>query len=305
MCIYLGVISYIRLSGFTGFTIWMLVYFSKKIKFKDICKFFSIFSSIFLIAAIFFNKIGLLKSYLIVDNSSRLRNSLGFKYVSYPSEMIFFIICAYGIARGKKITLAEITALELVNAYIYFFTKTRDPFFLSTVFLIALIGVRYNLLSRIFYRGKLIFKYIFVINFGAISYFTFCLPTNLFAKLDKIVSYRLTFNRANFEIYGNSLFGKQLLFHTQDSTTSIENTSYNFIDSFYFQSMLGAGWLYLIIILGMFTVICKKAIQHNQFILLSSLIIISINAMFDPFLLVLWYSPFALLLSKAFSSKIE
>ena len=59
------------------------------------------------------------------------RFSLGFNYVSFASQRMFFALCSYLMFRGKKITYMELLALFLATIYMYQQTSTSSPFYLS------------------------------------------------------------------------------------------------------------------------------------------------------------------------------
>ena len=79
------------------------------------------------------------------------------------------------------------------------------------------------------------------------------------------------------------------------------SNNYDFIDSSYFQMLLVNGWLFFGIILILFTQVCREAIKQKNIFLSIALCLIAIHSMFDPQLLMPWYSPFCLLLGNTFS----
>ena len=101
--------------------------------------------------------------------------------------------------------------------------------------------------------------------------------------------------------FGTSILGKHVVFSGYDAFGSSLN--YNFVDSSYIQNLILNGWLYTLIIVVLFTLITYKLVQNNQEYLIAVLVIISIHSMFDPQLMLLWYSPFPFLLGKTFKEK--
>lgn len=287
--------------GIILFTSSMFIIVGGNINFNSILKTFIWFSSIILCFTIIFNKFGIIADGITMDLLSiRTRRSLGFKYYSYPAHIIFYLIGAVVVYRGKKITYFELLVLEIANTWIYLQTDTRTSFLLSS-FLIS-----YALIKKIFHCKKglikfkamrVIYSFSFLISFLLICIISFRLSSARFVTLNKLFSGRLSLNAGNFSRYGLALFGRNITFNTSDPNF------YNYIDSAYLQILLIDGIVFFIVMMIMLTYTTIKITNEGNDSLAMVLFIISIFAMFDPQLIWAWYSPFCLLMGMCISLK--
>lgn len=279
----------------------ILIISSRNINFETILKGFLFFSIVVFLLGLLLNYCGILPSMIRIEGL-RLRNSLGFSYVSFPSQVLFYILAAWVVWRKEKISYIELAILGIFTIEIYEKTRTTSPFVLS----VLLIG--YVLLLKIFNLSSIITRFkltrilsslTFPIAFFSLLWLMFKAPSSIFQKVDQMVNNRLSLSLNGIKEFGSSLLGKKAVFSGYDAFGGSLN--YNFVDSSYIQSLILNGWLFTIIIIFLFTVVCVKAVREKQEYLIVVLIIISIHSMFDPQLMLLWYSPFPFLLGKTFN----
>lgn len=281
----------------------IFIVISSNINFNSVLKTFLLFSGLIFVSALILNAVNFLPSMVRMEGA-RLRNSLGFSYVSFPSQSLFYIICAWIVWRKNTITYLELIGLELINLYVYSFTKTTSPFVLGSFLII------YVSLLKIFHFGKLITRFrltrflasfTFPISFIVLWWLLLYAPSSIFYKINQFVNNRLVLSVNGLQQFGVSVLGKKVTFSGYDVFG--QSTNYNFVDSSYIQSLILNGWLYTVLIIGIFTIICIYAVKKKKEYLAVVLIAISIHSMFDPQLMLLWYSPFALLLGKVWNLK--
>lgn len=63
-----------------------------------------------LFVTILASKMGIISN-MLMSADSGYRYSLGFNYVSFASQRMFFALCSYLMFRGKKVTYIELLAL--------------------------------------------------------------------------------------------------------------------------------------------------------------------------------------------------
>lgn len=304
--IFLVFLSYF-LSGHSTGTAFIvsivLIIASKDINFDSILKTFLMFSIIIFSVGIILNFVGILPSMVRLEGY-RLRNSMGFSYVSYPSQILFYIVCAWLAWRKERVTYVELLILECSTYLVYLNTKTISPFILSTLLLAYICVLRIFKIKQFITRFKitrLLASFTFPIAFLFLLWLLFKAPTSIFTKVNQLVNNRLTLSLNGMNQFGTSMFGKHVVFSGYDVFGSSLN--YNFVDSSYIQNLILNGWLYTLIIIVLFTLITYKLVQNNQEYIIAVLVIVSVHSMFDPQLMLLWYSPFPFLLGKAFKEK--
>lgn len=247
------------------------------------------------------NKIGLIGSIFSTQNG-RMRNSLGFSYVSFPSQFAFFLTAAYLVWRKRKISYIELLFLLWLDLYIYKNALTTSPFVLSLVMIIyvAVTKVLNKDIVVKFSFTRVLATLTFVIAPTLLWWLCFKAPLGIFLMIDKFVNNRLRLSVDGIENFGISLFGQKVQFITLDSVGRF-SANYNYIDSSYFQNLVVNGLIFTGLILLLFTYVSYKSVYYRNDVLTIVLVILSIHAMFDPQLIILWYSPFGMLLGKYFS----
>ena len=298
--LYLGIISALHESGLVSLCAFLMAYLVKNISINSILKTFILFSGLTLFIVIILNSIGVIPNALQYYglNTNRVRSTLGFSYYSFASEMVFYLICAYIALRKKEISYSELILLSGINYYIFYFTNARNPFILSSLFIMISFVIKIFNFNGTISKNKVVrflLEYCFPLGFVTVLIMTFLLPSNLFQNLNLILSNRLILNLNGFRNYGISLFGQKISFITMD-TQGFVSSSYNYIDSAYLQALFLNGVLYLAIILVLSVILCKKIVKSQDLFFSIALVLMAIHAIFDPPLLWVWFSPFCLIL---------
>ncbi|HIS88755.1 TPA: hypothetical protein IAA87_04965 [Candidatus Avigastranaerophilus faecigallinarum] len=283
---------------------FLLIVCAGTIPFKKILKVFIYFSSITLISTILLNLLKIIPS-MIIFSDERIRNSLGFYYVSFASAIMFFYVCAYIVYRGKEITYKELVFLLLGDVFIFSYTRTNNPFLLSVVFIIYmfLYKITDKKILTHFKICKVIVSLIFPISFFSLLWLLEKAPISLFNQINKLASYRLSFSVRAINNYGIRPLGQKIEMITKDGLGGFGGSNYNYIDSFYIQNLVINGWIFIAIVLIGYTIIAVRAIKQQKEILTMALILLALHAIFDPQLFWAWYSPFSLLLGQLFFKK--
>ena len=230
------------------------------------------------------------------------RYSLGFTYVSFASQRLFFAICSYLMFKDKRITYLEMLFLLLLTIYFYKQTSTSSPFYLSIIVL------AYALISLKVVKRDIILKSIFLSNIAKFSYlislcivlfFCFYSSGEFFHLIDQFTHNRLRLSVEGFQNFGVHLFGQRISFKTLDIFGNF-TSDYNFIDSSFVQLFVIDGLIVAGFMLFAITNVMKYFLSIRKDIVLACLGIMIIHGMFDPQMLVLQYSPLILLISRLF-----
>ena len=287
--------------GILNINVLFLVFSARDIDFRKLLATFSLATFSVLCLTIFASQQGIIANmFMNADNGYRF--SLGFNYVSFASQRLFFALCSYLMFRGKKISYIELLALFSATIYMYQQTSTSSPFYLSILIL------AYALFSiKIFKKGFIIenfwisrvTNYGFILALVVILYFCFYSSGNLFHLVDQYTHNRLRLSVEGFQNFGVHLFGQRISFSTLDIFGNF-TSNYNFIDSSFVQLLVIDGLIVSAFMLFALTKVMKYFVSIRKDIVLACLGIMIIHGMFDPQMLVLRYSPLILFISRLF-----
>lgn len=285
--------------GYVLFTSMLFVVAARNVDYISILKTFVFSSSLVLIGVLTLNKLGLIAS--IYSYQGRLRDSLGFSYVSYASQILFYLVCAYVVVRNKKLKIIEILLIMFLNVYIYNSTKTTSPFYLTNIVLLIILLNKYVYkFHKIIASTEKFFTGAFIINPIILLWIMFYSPSELYILFDKLTNNRMRLGAEGLRNYGVSLFGQKVDFIVKNSNWI---NQYNYIDSSYIQSLVVNGLIFTVCILMLYTYTLYKSTKSKNIFLSTVLIAISIHSMFDPQFIWIWYSPFILLTGKFFKNE--
>ena len=287
--------------GLLDINVLLLVFSARDIDYRKLLGTFSFATFLVLILTIFASNKGVISN-MFMRADGGYRFSLGFNYVSFASQRMFFALCSYLMFRGKKISYMELLVLLSATIYMHQQTSTSSPFYLSILIL------TYALFSiKIFKKGFIIenfwisrvTNYGFILALVVILYFCFYSSGNLFHLVDQFTHNRLRLSVDGFRNFGVSWLGQPISFTTLDMFGNF-TSNYNYIDSSFVQLLVIDGLIVSAFMLFALTKVMKYFISIQKDIVLACLGIMIIHGMFDPQMLVLRYSPLILFISRLF-----
>jgi len=296
--------------GLLDINVLLLVFSARDIDFRKLLGTFSFATFLVLVLTIFASNKGVISN-MFMRADGGYRFSLGFDYVSFASQRLFFALCSYLMFRGKKISYMELLALLSATIYLYQQTSTTSPFYLSMLILayalFSLKIIKKGFIIENFWM-KTIAKYGFVLALVIILYFCFYSSGNLFHLVDQFTHNRLRLSVNGFQNFGVSWLGQPISFTTLDMFGNF-TSNYNYIDSSFVQLLVIDGLIVSAFMLFALTKVMRYFVSIQKDIVLACLGIMIIHAMFDPQMLVLRYSPLILFISRLFmmnpDNKIE
>ena len=296
--------------GLLDTNVLLLVFSARDIDFRKLLGTFSAATFLVLCLTIYASQQGIIAN-MFMNADSGYRFSLGFNYVSFASQRLFFALCTYLMFRGKRVSYLELSALLLATIYMYQQTSTSSPFYLSILILTyALLSIK--IFKKEFIIGnfwsKALAQYGFIVALAVILYFCFYSSGNLFHLVDQFTHNRLRLSVDGFRNFGVSWLGQPISFTTLDMFGNF-TSNYNYIDSSFVQLLVIDGLIVSAFMLFALTKVMKYFISIQKDIVLACLGIMIIHGMFDPQMLVLRYSPLILFISRLFimnpDNKIE
>ena len=296
--------------GILNINVLFLVFSARDIDFRKLLGTFSAATFLVLCLTIYASQKDIIAN-MFMNADGGYRFSLGFNYVSFASQRLFFALCSYLMFRGKKISYLELLALLLTTIYMYQQTSTSSPFYLSILIL------TYALFSIKIFKKKLIIGSFwtktlvqngFILALAIILYFCFYSSGNLFHFVDEFTHNRLRLSVEGFQNFGVHLFGQRISFSMLDIFGNFAS-NYNYIDSSFVQLLVIDGLIVSAFMLFALTKVMRYFVSIRKDIVLACLGIMIIHGMFDPQMLVLRYSPLILFISRLFimnpDNKIE
>lgn len=296
--------------GLLDINVLLLVFSARDIDFKKLLGTFSLATFLVLCLTIFASQKGIISN-MFMNADGGYRFSLGFNYVSFASQRLFFALCSYLMFRGKRISYLELLALLLATIYMYQQTSTTSPFYLSILILIYVL-FSIKIFKKDFIIDNLLIKktsnYGFILALVIILYFCFYSSGNLFHFVDQFTHNRLRLSVSGFQNFGVSWLGQPISFSTLDIFGNF-TSNYNFIDSSFVQLLVIDGLIVSAFMMFVLTKMMGYFISIKKDIVLACIGIMIIHGMFDPQMLVLRYSPLVLFISRLFimneDAKIE
>ena len=296
--------------GLLDINVLLLVFSARDIDFRKLLGTFSLATFLVLCLTIYASQKGMIGN-MFMNADGGYRFSLGFNYVSFASQRLFFALCTYLMFRGKRISYLELLGLLLATIYMYQQTSTSSPFYLSILILTyALLSIK--IFKKEFIIGnfwtKTLVQYCFILALVIILYFCFYSSGNLFHLVDQFTHSRLRLSVNGFQNFGVSWLGQPISFTTLDMFGNF-TSNYNFIDSSFVQLLVIDGLIVSAFMLFALTKVMRYFVSIQKDIVLACLGIMIIHGMFDPQMLVLRYSPLILFISRLFivneDTKIE
>jgi len=287
--------------GLLDINVLLLVFSARDIDFRKLLGTFSLATFLVLALTIYASQKGIIAN-MFMNADGGYRFSLGFNYVSFASQRLFFALCTYLMFRGKRISYLELMALLLATIYMYQQTSTSSPFYLSILILTyALLSIK--IFKKEFIIGnfwtKTLVQYGFILALVIILYFCFYSSGNLFHLVDQFTHNRLRLSVNGFQNFGVSWLGQPISFTTLDMFGNF-TSNYNYIDSSFVQLLVIDGLIVSVFMLFALTKVMRYFVSIQKDIVLACLGIMIIHGMFDPQMLVLRYSPLILFISRLF-----
>ena len=292
--------------GLLDINVLLLVFSARDIDFRKLLGTFSVATFLVLCLTIYASQKGMIAN-MFMNADGGYRFSLGFNYVSFASQRLFFALCTYLMFRGKRISYPELLVFLLATIYMYQQTSTSSPFYLSILILTyALLSIK--IFKKEFIIGNFLSKalaqYGFIVALAVILYFCFYSSGNLFHLVDQFTHNRLRLSVDGFRNFGVSWLGQPISFTTLDMFGNF-TSNYNYIDSSFVQLLVIDGLIVSTFMLFALTKVMKYFISIQKDIVLACLGIMIIHGMFDPQMLVLRYSPLILFISRLFIMNLD
>lgn len=252
---------------------------AKNVEFKKIVKVYFYLILPLLIFTIISSKLGIVEDLVYYQNGV-FRHSFG---VSYPTDFaayIFYLMVAYIYIKNNQLPVVSYLLMLIIAILVYNFCHARLDVGCMIILLFTSLLIRYN---KINFKSKLV-KICLVCSFLFCSLFMISITynydwTNSFhAKIDSILSGRLTIGRKNLDKYDIKLFGQQIDDHGFGGNLTFEYEETDYIDCSYLRILLKYGLITFTFLLFASLLFNFQLYKNGHYLLLALIFIISINS---------------------------
>ncbi len=279
---YLMMIQQMAGAGITFLQLFVMMMAVKDISFKRICKVMFWTCLLCYLGVLFFDKVGLIWRPPLIDGN-RVRDYMGFRFVSFPAIYVFnLIFCgcyAYtdppAVAEQKRragqyvqrLPLWALAILEGINVLAYIRTNTNIPFLITTLFVFLYLLCVYGGVNP--FPNHPLIRFLAGICYPVLAFFTYEVVSHynknskLWLKIDdKLTHFRIRHAAEGLKTYGIHPFS-QVVYQNGD----LESPNYFYIDSAYMKVLINYGLVFAIILFGIYAMISVAAVRNQDIVL--------------------------------------
>lgn len=291
------------------FEVGFLIVGAKNIHFDRILKVFFGVSLVILAAAMICSQAGMIENLVYPSVRGGVRQCFGTIYPTDFAAHIFYMAMAALCMNNRRIHIADIVIVGALGVFVYkacsAFTGTMT-LGLAAIGMIVVMIVQRRLEQKEklegtdaplgWWKGILRFLTLAPVFFAAlfIGMVHLYRPESAFwAKLDQILSLRLSVSAEGTANYAYRLFGQ----HVEEfgNGRSIETREhYFFLDDSYLRMALIYGIVILIVVLLMMIIIANRAVRYQRCMLYLAMLLIALHCFMEQHLLEMAFNPFIL-----------
>ncbi len=291
-------------SGYTEAFCWIcMVVGAKNVPFKKILQIYLIISVSIVLLAFCASLLDVIENLQYErDDGYVVRNSFGILYTTdFASHIFSIVLVAFYLLKDRLRIYHYVVAIVLA-VLVYRFCDTRVDviciFILIGAFIVVNLWDRGHLLSKKFRTGEkntLLFRWCMPIFAGIMLALTalYSSDNRIIYRINTVLSDRLMYGKQGLSRFGLTLFGQYAPMEGNGSTV-VHLKDYFFVDCSYEYVLIRYGLIFLLVVLAVYVLCCRKFRKDYYF--LAAVLVISINCMIAHHLVELAYSPFALAL---------
>ena len=229
-------------------------------------------------------------------NTQLIREGLGFHYTSTGPTVFLGFLLQYFYLRKEKLKFWEPLILAAINAWFFWKTDARMPFFLGCLVLAfflleSLFRNHWRFTEKIKGLGIAAPALIGIVT--VVGYLIYNSNSAFWQKMNLLLSDRLALGDAAIHTYGINLVGHNI---TWVGNGLIEtDLAYNFVDTSYIQIMLTEGVLFLIAVIVIFVIANYKGTKIKDYWLVCAILFVALYGTTEPYLVSFAASPLIIL----------
>ena len=279
---------------------------AKNVNFRDIVKWYLYLNIFLIISMAIFSLLDIIPNLVYRAAPRPPRYSLGLIYTSSIATHYFYLVLAYCYLRFKDLKWFDYLIIITGNVVCMWITNTKldfiATFLIIPVMIIAQRAYKGNKYSRIFASFWWIAVPFTAVLIIFTSYF-YESSNHIMEKINSITSGRLTLGHKALTQYNIKMFGQTIVEHTYGGSKGLKLANqmngvnhYFFIDSSYVRMLVLWGSLVFLLVIICMTYIALRSTFDKVFVLSGIILIASLNFMFEPDIIKIFYNPFLLAL---------
>ena len=281
----------------------ILILGAHRVNFRNILKTYIAVWSVLLVVTIIGAMTGLAENlvYYQGEGGERVRMALGICYPTDLAAYVAFMMFAYVCVRDEYITYLEIGAMAALAGAVYYITDARTDFYLMMLTVFLCVCAKRFCAYISYFLKNIILSRITTLSYAVGCSFIWLLTimynskSELWNKIDNLLSGRLGFGHWAMELYDPKLFGQYIAEHGLGGRVQLDE-KYFFIDSSYVSIGLKYG-----IVLLIFVVIssyCQLRIiaEKNDVFVYMIFLMTALQGITEHHLIQYWYNPFMIIL---------
>lgn len=281
--------------------VFVFAYAARNIDFYKICKITLFLTLSLLLLVIISSFLGIIQNYHVIQDGSRHRYFLGFRYALNAPALLVNAIFLHTYIRKEKSKIFDIILFLLASFLLFFATNSRLTFGLS------MIGLLISLVIKVRKDNFTKFK---KLSFLLIPSYVVCFLISIWLslnysesipwmrELNTIFGSRLKFGRNSLLLYGVKLFGLGNVGWVGNGLDAYGNKShgsYLYVDNMYIQLLQRYGFVFIILFLILATIVMIQCYKRKDYLLTILFALIALHGLIDDGVLYLQMNTFWLL----------
>lgn len=286
---YIGAVSFAAM--------FILIWSARNIEFERIARFTLIVSCVLFVFIVLSSYAGIIEN-TVISRGARVRYYMGFRYALYGPAVLYNIISLYVYVRRRRIRIAELVILEVINYLVYIQTNSRLSFGLASLLLFVALLLKYfpNILEKRRMLCRLMifsFPICAAISIGFTSIYDSSIPW--MASLNTYLGSRLSLGKDAILELGYTMLGQKVSWHgwgldVNGEVSELSIANYNYVDCGYLNVLLHYGTIVLVVCLIALTAAMLRCYRRKNYYLLILLTFVALHAVIDDLIVYLFYN---------------
>ncbi len=275
----------------------LFIYAARNMRLEKVMRIAQIISTAVLIFVILSALMGLIPNYMMARSTGVKRYCLGFRYVLYPSVILFNITGIVIYLKKSAIRWRTILLLLALNYIIYLPTNARLSFGVSCVIIMiaVVLKIKPNFLQKRRILCALLCS-VFIVCF--VSSFVLCILYNdsdpAMRAIDAFMGGRISGAKNALMIYSFGLLPRKIQYNGfgLDMYGHAFRGRYLYVDNLYIQALQVYGVLFIVAYVLLNTYAMYQCYRRKEWHLLCIMVVLALRGMIDDLSLSLHYNAF-------------
>lgn len=241
--------------------------------------------------------LGCTENFIMYRSSGIVRSSMGFSHPNIFGAYIFSIFSEYLYINHKKVKTPLLIIASIIIAFLIFYFSDSRGSYLSIIFLCAMIILyRFNprdIFDNKIFKKAIIYSSIIFAIASIILAIRYVPTSNLYLKIDSLLSGRIKFAHWYLDTYNIKLLGNKLLLVSTYLAVDTGQRAY-VLDNAYIKIILQYGIIIFLLFFIPYIKACKRAYEKKDYILVIMFFIYAVRGLTENILFGLYGNVFLL-----------